>query len=331
VWAEGSLWEALYDNYGDGSSLSLLSTDWKKLDPVSTQSSLPTNIAMDDDGSTLAEGLLSPTQLAELVKEGDQFGISLTMSRDGGILVVGAPNSDGQYFANYRGNWNVYQEYREDDVVKWQGGYHRLTDATTSSITSIGQYPDDGLPWLNVGDSASPSTGKIYVYERDTNNLYSLSQTITAESLSDINDTVNSGIIASGDQFGFAIDIDSSGTTIVASSPLADINKQNQGAAYVFRRDPTAQQFRLKQKLQSFEYFTNEYFGSSLSISPSTEKIVISAKNSGYVIATKFSSNTTFDKRRTTFADPRGFPGQVYVYERKDEGYILVEKFKLVY
>jgi hypothetical protein len=328
VWSNGSLWEALYDNYGDGSSLSLLSNDWKKLDPVSTQSSLPTNIAMDDDGSTLAEGLLSPTQLAELVKEGDQFGISLTMSRDGGILVVGAPNSDGQYFANYRGNWNVYQEYREDDVVKWQGGYHRLTDATTSSITSIGQYPDEGLPWLNVGDSASPSTGKIYVYERDANNLYSLSQTITAESLADISDAASSGIIASGDQFGFAIDIDASGTTIVASSPLADINKQNQGAAYVFRRDSTQQQYRLKQKLQSFEYFTNEYFGSSLSISPSTEKIVISAKNSGYSIATQFNLNTTFDKRRTTFADPRGFPGQVYVYERKDEGYFLVEKLE---
>jgi Fe-S cluster assembly iron-binding protein IscA len=328
VWSEGSLWEALYDNYGDGSSLSLLSNDWKKLDPVSTQSSLPTNIAMDDDGSTLSEGLLSPTQLAELVKEGDQFGISLTMTRDGGILVIGAPNSDGQYFANYRGDWNVYQEYREDDVVKWQGGYHRLTDSTTSSITSLGQYPDNGLPWLNVGDSASPSTGKIFIYEKDSNNLYSLTQTITAESLSNINDTANSGIIASGDQFGFAIDIDASGTTIVASSPLADINKQNQGAAYVFRRDSAAQQFRLKQKLQSFEYFTNEYFGSSLSITPSTEKIVISAKNSGYFITTQFALGTTFDKRRTTFTDPRGFPGQVYVYERKDEGYFLVEKLE---
>ena len=330
VWSNGSLWEALYDNTGDGSSLSLESNDWKKLDPISTQCSLPTNIAIDDDGSTLAEGLLSPTQLAELVKDGDQFGFSLTMSRDGRLLVVGAPNSDGQYFANYRGDWNVYQEYTEGDVVKYQNGYHRLTDATTSTITSLGQYPDAGLPWLNVGDSASPSTGKIYIYERDVNNLYSLTQTITADSLSDINDTANSGIIGSGDQFGFAIDIDASGTTIVASSPLADINKQNQGAAYVFKydADSSVSQFRLKQKLQSYEYFTNEYFGSSISISPSTERIVVGAKNAGYSILAFFNDGTTFDRRRTSFSSSRGFPGQVYVYERKDQGYFLVEKLE---
>jgi hypothetical protein len=200
-----------------------------------------------------------------------------------------------------------------------------LIDATTSSITSLAQYPDAGLPWSNVGDSASPSTGKIFIYERDANNRYSLLQTITADSLSDINDTSNGGIIASGDQFGFAIDIDAAATTIVASSPLADITKQNQGAAYVFKfdNDSSVRQFRLKQKLQSFEYFTNEYFGSSISISPSTEKIVVAAKNAGYSITTQFSF-TTFDKRRTTFSDPRGFPGQVYVYQRKDTGYFLV-------
>jgi hypothetical protein len=326
VWASGSFWEALYDNQGDGSTLTVDSSDWQKLDPISTQCSLPTNVAMDDDGSSLAEGLISPTQLAELVKEGDQFGVSLTMSRDGSVLVIGAPNSDGQYFANYRGDWNSYQEYRENDVVKYQGGYHRLTDATTSSITSIGQYPDDGLPWLNVGDSTSPSTGKIYIYERDSNTRYNLAQTITAESLSEINDTTNSGIIASGDQFGFAVDIDAAGTTIIATSPLADINKQNQGAAYVFKKSAT--EFRLKQKLQSFEYFTNEYFGSSVSISPATERIVIGAKNAAYAVSTFFGAGTTFDRRRTTFADSRGFPGQVYVYERKNDGYFLVEKLE---
>jgi hypothetical protein len=326
VWYNGDLWQTTVNiDYVAGVTPIDVVT-WIKLDPVSAQCSLPTNVAMDDDGSTLAEGLLSPTQLAELVKEGDQYGFSLTMSRDGSLLVVGAPNSDGQYFANYRGDWNSYQEYREGDVVKYQNGYHRLTDATTSSITSIGQFPDEGLPWLNVGDSASPSTGKIYIYEKNSNNLYSLIQTITAESLTDINDTVNSGIIASGDQFGFSIDIDASGTTIVASSPLADINKQNQGAAYIFKRDAT--QFRLKQKLQSYEYFTNEYFGSSVSISPATERIVIGAKNAGYAVDAYFSDGTTFDRRRTAFSSTRGFPGQVYVYERKDQGYFLVEKLE---
>lgn len=332
VWSQDSLWQALYDNTGDGSTLSMESNDWRKLDDVSTQCSLPTNVALDDDGSTLALGLLSSTQLAELVKDGDQFGFSLTMSRDASVLVVGSPNSDGQYFANYRGNWNFYQEYREDDVVKYQGGYHRLTDpdSATSSITSLGQYPDDGLPWTNVGDSASPSTGKIYIYQRGTNDLYSLVQTITAENLIDINDDVNSANIASGDQFGFAVDIDAAGTTLVATSPMADLQKQNQGAAYIFKytADSTVSQFRLSQKIRSFEFFTNEYFGSSVSISAATERIVIGAKNAQYSVNAFFLDGTTFDRGRTQFYTPKGFPGQVYVYERKDQGYFLVEKLQ---
>jgi hypothetical protein len=40
-------------------------------------------------------------QFAELIKAGDMFGQSQAMSRDGGILVVGAPESDGIYIANY--------------------------------------------------------------------------------------------------------------------------------------------------------------------------------------------------------------------------------------
>ena len=67
-------------------------------------------------------------QFAELVKAGDMFGHSQAMSRDGSILVVGAPESDGIYIANYKGLWTTYQTYYEDDVVKYAGNYYRLVD-----------------------------------------------------------------------------------------------------------------------------------------------------------------------------------------------------------
>jgi hypothetical protein len=324
VWADGSLWQALSDTQGDGSTLTVDSNEWLKLDPVTTNNSLPTNVAVDDDGSTLAMGLLDTTQLAELVKQGDSFGTSLSMSRDGSILVVGAPSSDGQFLANYRGVWNPYQEYLTGDVVKYQDSYHVLEDA----VSSKNEMPDDGAPWQNTGDSTFTTTGKIFIYNRNSNGVYNLVQTITNQSLELINDIGSLGSIASGDNFGTAIDIDSSGTTLVVSSPTADILRQNQGAVYVFKRSTGSSEFRLKQKLQSYENYTNEYFGTSVSISPATERIVIGAKNAGYSILTGFESGTTFDRRRTSFSDPDGFPGQVYVYERKDQGYFLAEKLQ---
>ncbi len=332
VWNEGDLYQAKTTTSSDGSSLSLNSNDWTKLDPIATQCSLPSSVSIDDDGSTLASGLLNPNQLAELVKDGDNFGHSLTMSRDGSILIVGTPNSDGQFFNNYRGLWTPYQEYRTGDVVKFNGGYHILLDLEPNDDSvnvSKGEAPDGGLPWSDVGDSSFTTSGKIYVYLR-TNNIYNLVQTITAQNIQNYNESGVNTAIDSGDNFGFALDMDASATTLVVSSPTADIVKQNQGAVFVFKKfdNNGAPEFRLTQKLQSFEPYTNEYFGTSISISAATERIVVGAKNARYDLPTGFELGTTWDRKRTSFSDPMGFPGQAYVFERKDQGYFLAEKLE---
>jgi hypothetical protein len=323
VWADGSLWQAQVDTQGDGSTLTVDSEDWLQLDPITTENSLPSNVAVEDDGSTLAVGLLDPTQLAELVKDGDNFGYSLIMSRDASILVVGAPSSDGRYIANYKGLWNTYQEYLEGDVVRFNNSYYTL-----DSATSINEDPIAGAPWTSEGTDSYATTGKVFIYQRNANGIYVLTQTITNQSLDSINDIGTLGTIESGDNFGTAIDIDASGTTLVVSSPTADILRQNQGAVYVFKRATGATEFRLAQKIQSYENYTNEYFGSSVSISAATERIVVGAKNAAYNRPYTFTDGTTFDRRRTTFFNPTGFPGQVYVYERKDLGYFLAEKLQ---
>ncbi len=329
VWCEGKYYQALNESIGDGSTLTIESNDWKQLDSVSTQLSLPTNISIDDDGSTLIEGLATPTQLAELVKQGDQFGYATSMSRDGSILVISTPTSDGQYFANYRGVWKPYNEYRPNDIVKYQGGYHKFMVVDSEDDVSLNQPPDAGNPWVNVGDSTYQTAGKIYIYKRNSNNNYELVQTITEQNINEFNDSTDNIEIMSGDEFGYALDIDASGRTLVVSSPKADVFKQTQGAVYVFRTaNLDTVEFRLVQKLTSFEYLTNEYFGSSVSISPGTEKIAIGAKNSPFDLVTRFIEGTTFDKNKTVFKDYQGFPGQAYVFERKSEGYFLVEKLE---
>jgi hypothetical protein len=120
VWYNSALYEATQDTLGDGSSGIVNSESWKQLNDVVTHNSLPGGPATIDDGSTLDLGLLSDQELAELVKAGDEFGHSMAMNGDGSILVVGAPLSDGQYFDNFRGLYNSYQEYKESDVVKYR-------------------------------------------------------------------------------------------------------------------------------------------------------------------------------------------------------------------
>ena len=330
VWFENSLYRAVINTSGslDPSE----SLDWQLIDPVSTQSFLPSNFAVPNDGSTLDIGIVDLDQESEVVKEGDKFGFSLAMSRDGGILAVGSPNSDGQFFNNYKGIWSPFQDYFENDIVKIDKIYYKLIDVQneTSTITSKNENPIFGLPWMPEGnDSAQLATGKVYLYKKDNQDLYRLFQTITTQTLGDISDVVGE-IISSGDQFGFDMSIDWSGTTLVVSSPQADINFQNQGSVYVFNynADSTIDQFRLVQKLQSFERFSNELFGASVCISPGTENIVVGAKNTPYKFITGFIDNTTFDFRTTTFSDPRGFAGQVYVFEKKSSGYLLTEKLQ---
>jgi len=327
VWWENNFYQALYDNFGDGSTLSIESNDWQRLDAVSTQFSLPTNISIDDDGSTLIEGLLNPDQMAELVKQGDRFGQATAMNRDGSILVVSTPTSDGQYFANYKGVWKPYNEYKPNDVVKYQGGYHKFLTIDSANDESLNQPPDQGDPWINVGDSTYQTAGKLYIYKRDANNRYNLVQTITEQNINNYNDSTADIEIMSGDEFGFALDLDASGRILIVSSPRADVFRQTQGAVYIFNTNSIDDvEFRLVQKLTSFEYLTNEYFGSAVSISPTTERIVVGAKNSSFDLVTRFIEGTTFDKNKTIFKDSQGFPGQAYVFERKSEGYFLVEK-----
>ena len=347
VWYENSLWKAVVDIPMNST---FNTVDWTLT--ASSGSFLPSRTSYNEDGSTLSIGLLDDstladttadiTQVSEIIKQGDKFGDDLKISGDGSIIVVSAPNSDGQYFPNYKGLWKSDQVYTADDVVRYidplttASSYRKLDDPrsdddvntdSTKKYTIIGQDPA-GYPWVQIGDSSNIPTGKVFVYKRDVNGNYDLIQTITAGSLDEINDTGTQDAIYSGDQFGSAIDIDASGLVLVVTSPAADINFKSQGSAYIFRRNSLdSKEFRLVQKIQSFEEYPNEFFGSSISVSQRGERLAVGAKNAKYTAIAYFdNANTTFDDSLTRFTENRGNPGQVYIYERKDDTYFLVEK-----
>ena len=340
VFYNGNLWQATFDINGDGSTIDIQSNDWVQLDEISTRSSLPTSVALVDDGSTLSSGLLSPDQISEFVKQGDKFGNSIAMNYDGSVVAIGAPFSDGEYFPNYKGEWSPNYEYIENDVVRYDGGYHKLTDTgpnqtslvdgTDSTIRSYNEEPG-ALPWQEIGDSTTYPVGKVYIYRRNEQGILKLKQTVTADSMPDISDLDASEILNIGDQFGHDLAMDYSGNLLAITSPKADINFQNQGSAYLLRyeSDSSFLEYRIKQKLESYGKYPNEYFGQSICISPNREKIVIGANNSPYKLPTVFdNSQTAFDDGKTNFRSYSGFSGSVYVFEPKGNTYYLSEKLE---
>jgi len=341
VWSGESYWKALADSSNDGSTITINSPNWQQIDPVSTHSSLPQNLYYEEPGDSTILEILPQDDIAELVKIGDQYGASMAFNKDGSILVVGAPNSDSLYFTNYRGVWNADRTYNEGDVVRHTNTeseiveYFRLVGSVTeldSSITSNNQSPEIGDPWVHIdtSDSLLPS-GKIYIYKRNNLGNYKLTQVISAKMLDEVNDTGDSATtINTGDGFGYAVDIDASGNNIIVGSPYSDIDLQNQGVTYVFTTTSlTSPEWRLKQKLQVQETYTNSLFGSSVSISSTSDRIAVGAKNSGSNITTTFdASTTTFDNRTTHYSEFLGFTGQVYVFERLGGRYILGEKLE---
>jgi len=337
VWYNGNLYECLDNSttYVDVKDTGDLSStgNWVKLNNVATQNSLPQSVSVEDDGSTLQSGILNPIQMAELIKVGDQFGSSVAMNYDASILVVGAPFSDDQYFPNYKGVWRPDYEYTQNDTVRHKGNYYQLANigetavALDSTITSYNQEPV-GEPWIEIGDSSTDPTGKVFVYQRSLLGTYELKQTVSADNF--INQSGTAISINTGDEFGSSVDIDFSGTTIVASSPKSDIEFSNQGSAYILRTDSVIlPEYKLVQKIQSYEKYPNEFFGFNVSISPNTSKIAIGANNAQFSSPIRFdSSSTTFDEGRSLFYSSRGFVGAVYVYELKDDIYFLTEKLE---
>ena len=341
--SKGFLWQALTDVSANDSRITTGSSNWVKVSGVSTQSSLPKSVSVEDDGSTLEfayTGLLSNIQIAEMLKEGDEFGTSLAMSNNGEILIVGAPYSDGQYFTNYRGVWRADVEYVENEVVKHKSIsdnsyiYYRLEDVTLgadSTLRSYNQEPSSSSAWVQISDSTLDPSGKVFVYKRSVGGSYELTQMINSGSLSAFSDNNLDIIVTTGDEFGFSMDLDAAGDTLVVSSPKADINLQDQGSVYIFERDYSVDlEYRLKQKIESFENYPEEYFGYNVSISPDKSKIVVGARNTLTTNPVYFDLDldTSFDNRRTTFYQSQGFTGSVYIFDRKDQTYFLTEKLE---
>ncbi len=332
IWFRGELYKALNDTFGDGSSQALVeSHDWIKIDPIATHCSLPQNVAIEDDGSTLSSGIIDPNQIAELIKEEDRFGTSMAMSSDGKTLIVGSPDSDGQFITNYRGYWRSDYEYIQGDAVRYDDFYYRLvnTSVLDSALRSYNQQPDLGEPWEIITAVSPENSGKVFVYKRNDQEIFELVQTLTASNLDIFSDLESGTTFGDGDRFGYAMKLNPKGTVLVVSAPETDITFENPGVVYVMEKESDTDFFRIKQKLETYEENPNEWFGESICISPDDQRIIVGAKNFPFQTPVSFDLPLTiFDSGTTTFFDKKGYAGGVYVFEKKNNIYFLTEKLE---
>ena len=344
----GELWRSKNANWGDGStSINVTSDDWEPA------TSIPVVESGLGDGY-YQQGMISiysytngrflhhSSFVSPRPSANEKFGSDVSLGHDGtnyylAVSAVGAYENAGRvYLYKFNGtNWSHLETSNPlpATFAQGDGSSLRLADQEDQFGTSIVMSDDAsvlviGAPYCDtlLGDSTDEPIGKIFVYQK-VNDTYSLIQTVDSATIGSFSN-IGTQNISTGDMFGFSIDIDSSGKTLVVSSPKTDNNYQDQGSVYVFEWNGSV--FRLTQKLGSSESHPNEYFGYGVSISPDSSKIVVGAKNAPTVYSVNFDINkgTTFDDARTTFSTYHGYTGAVYVFDKKDTDFFLTEKLE---
>ena len=328
VWAGNNLYRALVDNPEANPIESTGVEFWELLEDVPLQNILPGRLAFDDSSNPNVFIGIVDDDVSEIIKEGDKFGHAIAMNQDGSVLAIGAPYSDGKYFPNYRGIWEAIQEYNEGDHVRLGNIYYRSLESGNINANPL----EDG-GWISVSVNDFSTLGKVFLYQKNAQRKYKLIQTISTDALALIAEELNLNTnplapLESGDLFGYAVDMDATGNILVISAPFADRADQDQGSVYVFYRNITTDQYSFAQKLESYELINNQNFGNSISVSEDGNKIVVGAQNTPYIVAAEFdgSSGTTFDAEKTQFISNNGTTGAVYVFEKKNNVYLLGEK-----
>ncbi len=182
----------------------------------------------------------------------DYFGYSVSMSRNGSILAVGAPGKDSidkmntgtvYIYAKGSDDWSLITTITADAID--QEAEDKF--GTAVAVSADGTYIAVSTP------NASQFKGAVYVYEKSGNNYIKRKKLMADDS------SINSLL-------GTSISISDNGLIISAGAPGCDIaGKVNQGAVYIFEHNGSTW-IQIK-KLTSSDGLSNDGFGNSVSLS----------------------------------------------------------------
>ena len=238
----------------------------------------------------------------------DFLGESASISSN--FAVVGAPKEDEDavgdntvydagaayiYFRNAQGTWQQVQKIVASDRQEYD--YFGAAVCISGSYIAIGAAAQDYD--ATGGGNMYEDAGAVYIFERNTNNVWVQVQKIVPS---------DRGL---GDNFGNALSI--SGTTLLIgasrhSDSVSNVYTEGGGAAYIYERNAQGRWVQ-QQRLIAADRSATDYFGTSVSISGSLA--VIGAPNDDYDAAN---------------ANYRYNAGAVYVFEKNATTWVQTNK-----
>jgi hypothetical protein len=304
VWYNSDYWQALSNipavpNNQPGTG------NWEKIAEV-TNSIFPPSLAYADDGSTIQQPAVGDIEFLNI---GSSYGTFSAFNKDGSVMIISAPANDTASFENFKGVWRNNINYLAGDTVRRGTFYY---NCLADNINSIPEFSPS--IWQENSDSTLGKTGSVFVYEKTSNETFTLIQTIDSDDVE----------LEAGDEFGHKVVLNQEGTRLFVSAPNFDYLGKDQGSVFVF--DRTASGFALKQKLNGLIMEPGERFGSNVSVSPDGITLAISAEGAASYKTTIFDrGNTAFDRFVTRFRDSQGKTGKVYVYTNYTGSFVLSE------
>ena len=251
-------------------------------------------MSMSRDGSTLVIGAPATdvgvsnsgrayvyTQTAgvwNLVKElyasdaevGDYFGVGISISSDGSVIVVGSEreHANGQadqgsayIYHKSGGTWPSTQSQKITMAENDDSSYFGTTTALS----------DDGYT-LVVGavyhDNVAENEGALFIFERGSG-TWTQTKKMWA-----------SDFATGGDMYlGTSVAISGDGTIIVAGAHGNDTTGSNRGAAYIYVKSGGVWPTTETQLLRDNDGNNSDYFGWHVSMSQSGDRIIVGAKD----------------------------------------------------
>jgi hypothetical protein len=225
--------------------------------------------------------LATTTQQKLRVPNTALFGFSVSLSSDGGVALIGAPNTDAPngaayVFARIGGFWLLQQKLQVFQPVPFSARF-----GSSVSLSA------DGSTALIGAQGSNPASGgqdRAYVFARNFAGLFMLQQELP-----------NPDGPSSGNGFGFSVSSSSDGRTALIGAPNTGGGNSPTGAAYVFARGVFGGwtlQKRLRPTDNAFDAF-----GSSVSLSSDASSALIGAPardgGAAYVFARSFTGGLT--------------------------------------
>lgn len=182
----------------------------------------------------------------------DHLGYSVSISSDGNTVIVGAYLDDNEkgidagcayIFNRSNGVWVQEAKLLASDVAngdRFGSSVDISGDGNTAVISSM------------FDDDMGSNSGVVFIFSR-TNTTWTQETKILS------ND------IASNDTFGSSVAISNDGNTIIVGANNDDDKGSNSGTAFIYVRDGIT--WTQQSKLVASDGISNDYFGSSVSIS----------------------------------------------------------------